>query len=75
MLHQNWNKNQILTQNKLSTRLPVLLAQKNAGNNLCKIRNKTIQIVLLCNNNTTKNYYFDLPKDVGKNLNCRSDFI
>ena len=48
MLHQNWNKNQILTQNKLSTRLPVLLAQKNAGNNLCKIRNKTRQIVLLC---------------------------
>ena len=63
MLHQNWNKNQILTQNKLSTRLPVLLAQKNAGNNLCKIRNKTRQIVLLCQHKKViKTLYQNLTK-------------
>ena len=63
MLHQNWNKNQILTQNKLSTRLPVLLAQKNAGNNLCKIRNKTRQIALLCQHKKViKTLYQNLTK-------------
>ena len=41
----------ILTQNKLLTRLPALLAQTKAGNNSRKRKNKTIQITEKLDNN------------------------
>ena len=44
----------ILTQNKLLTRLPALLAQIKAGNNSCKLKNKTIQITEKLDNNFIK---------------------
>ena len=36
-----------LTRNKLSTRLPILLAQTKAGNNLYKLKNEVRQILYL----------------------------
>ena len=38
----------ILTPNKLLIRLPTLLAQINDGNNSCKLKNETRQILYLC---------------------------
>ena len=35
----------IVTQNKLLTRLPALLAQIKAGNNSCKLKKKTYKLL------------------------------
>ena len=48
----------ILIPNKLLTRLPILLAQKKAGNNSYKIKNQIRRILYLLhqNNKITKNF-------------------
>ena len=52
----------ILTSNKLSTRLPILLAQIKAGNNSYKLKNvlRQISYLLYQHNRTTKNIYNNL---------------
>ena len=52
----------ILTPNKLLTRLPVLLAQINAGNNSHKLKNEIRQILYLLyqHNKITKNVHNNL---------------
>ena len=54
----------ILTPNKLSTRLPILLAKIKAGNNSCKLKNDIRQILYLLyqHNKITKNVYNSLIK-------------
>ena len=54
----------ILTPNKLFTRLPILLAQIKAGNNSCKLKNKTRQILyfLYLHNKITKKVCSNLMK-------------
>ena len=54
----------ILTPNKLFTRLPILLAQIKAGNNSCKLKNKTRQILyfLYLHNKITKKVCNNLMK-------------
>ena len=49
----------ILTPNKLLTRLPILLAQRKAGNNSYKLKDEIRKILhLLCQHNTiTKKVY------------------
>ena len=56
----------ILTPNKLLTRLPVLLAQIKAGNNLYKLNNEIRQILyLLCQHKKiTKKVYNNLIKSL-----------
>ena len=56
----------ILTSNKLSTRLPILLAQIKAGNNLYKLKNVLRQILYLLyhHNRTTKNIYNNLMERI-----------
>ena len=44
-IKEKWLK--LLTPNKLSTRLPILLAQIKAGNNSCKLKNEIRQILYL----------------------------
>ena len=52
-------KSNILTQNKLLPRLPILLAQMKAGNNSCKLRNEIGQMLYLLyqHNKITKKVY------------------
>ena len=73
-----------MTLNKLSTRLPILLAQINAGNNSFKLKNEIRQILYLLyqHNKITKKslqqlnkVIIDLPKDVDKNLKYEIKFI
>ena len=54
----------ILTLNKLLTRLPILLAQVKAGNNSCKLKNQIRQILYLLyqHNKSTKPVSNDLIK-------------
>ena len=54
----------ILTQNKILTRLPVLLAQIKAGNNSCKLKCEIRQIFYLLyrDNKITKKLYNNLIK-------------
>ena len=54
----------ILPQNKLLTRLPLLLAQGKAGNNSYKLKNETRQILYLLyqHNKITKKVYNNLIK-------------
>ena len=56
----------ILTPNKLLTRLPILLAQINAGNNSNKSKNEIRQILYLFyqHNKSTKNFYNNLIKSI-----------
>ena len=60
-----------LTSNKLSTRLPILLAQIKAGNNLYKLKNVLRQILYLLyqHNRTTKNIYNNLMECILKITN------
>ena len=78
----------ILTSNKRLTRLPVLLAEIKTGNNTKKLKNEVRQIYPLYQHNKRvhigdnkimitigpKTFYFDLPKDVDKNLKYEIDF-
>ena len=52
----------ILTQNKLLTKLPILLAQIKAGNSLCKLNIEISQILYLLHqhNKITKTVYNNL---------------
>ena len=52
----------ILTPNKLLTRLPILLVQIKAGNNLYKLKNEIRQILYLLHqhNKITKNVYMKI---------------
>ena len=54
----------ILPQNKLLTRLPLLLAQVKAGNNSYKLKNETRQVpyLLYQHNKITKKVYNNLIK-------------
>ena len=56
----------ILTSNKLSTRLPILLAQIKAGNNSYKLKNvlRQISYLLYQHNRTTKNIYNNLMERI-----------
>ena len=56
----------ILTLNKLLTRLPILLAQVKAGNNSCKLKNQIRQILYLLyqHNKSTKPVSNDLIKSL-----------
>ena len=56
----------MLTPNKLLTRLPILLAQINAGNNSYKLKNEIRQIPyhLYQHNKTTKKVYNNLIKSL-----------
>ena len=56
----------ILTPNKLSTRLPILLAQTKARNNSNKLKNEIRQILYLLyqHNKITKNVYNNLIKSL-----------
>ena len=56
----------ILTPNKLLTRLPILLAQRKAGNNSCNLKNETRQILhfLYQHNKITKKVYSNLIKSL-----------
>ena len=56
----------ILTPNKLSTRLPILLAQSKARNNSNKLKNEIRQILYLLyqHNKITKNVYNNLIKSL-----------
>ena len=56
----------ILTQNKLLTKLPILLAQIKAGNNLYKLENEIGQIIYILyqHNKITKIVYNDLIKSL-----------
>ena len=56
----------MLTQNKLLTRLPILLAQTKAGNYLDKLKNEIRQILYLLyqHNKITKNVFNNLIKSL-----------
>ena len=56
----------ILTPNKLLTRLPILLAQINTGNNSHKLRNEIREILYLLyqHNEITKKVYNNLIKSL-----------
>ena len=56
----------ILTQNKLLTRLQILLAQIKAGNNSYKLKNEIRQILYLLyqDNKITKKVYNNLIKSL-----------
>ena len=55
-----------LTPNKLLTRFPILLAQMKAGNNSCKLKIETRQILYLSyqHNKITKNVYNNYIKSL-----------
>ena len=56
----------ISTPNKLSTRLSILVAQVNTGNNSNKLKSQIRQIVYFLHqhNNVTKNVYSNLIKSL-----------
>ena len=57
---------ELFTQNKLLTRLPILLAQIRAANNLYKLRNEIKQILFLLyrHKKFTKKVYDNLMKSL-----------
>ena len=56
----------ILTPNRLLTRLPILFAQRKAGNNSCNLKNEMRQILhfLYQHNKITKKVYSNLIKSL-----------
>ena len=56
----------IMTPNQLLTRLPILLAQKKAGNNCQKSNNEIIQIIysLYSSKNMSKTVYNHLTNSI-----------
>ena len=62
----------ILTPNKLLIRLPTLLAQINDGNNSCKLKNETRQILYLLyeHKKITQRVYNNLMKSLSWKKIC-----